>query len=422
MIKIKNVMFDENFSYDKNKIDLMQLINELMLKTAFEIFDFISISRIEKLESDFDKKFIINQSIDQSINTSTQSKNKQIDQISFNQNFFSSSSSTFDSENSENFNFFLISDKNSKFFDAFEATASEISSSSKKLSRFVSIDSTFRNIFFKIDESNIVSEKMKRIKIKKQTYFAVFDRIESDDDETFHDAFSAHITADDYYKKNSLLQFNFIIKIHKNYLSLEFQHYDELRKHLHADEFKQIMRVELKVLKSKNTWFEISINKNITSIFIIWTYIYKFDDQNYLIKYKTRLCVRKDLQKTNVDTYAVTLIVRIFRTLMIIINAFDLKTRQYDAVNVFVNNEIDESIYFRSSIDWNENQILFFLHRVFYDFKQFSVLWYRHFSKILIEFDFNQISEVECLFINDHMLCFFFREWYSSSIWPSTYQ
>ena len=53
-------MFDENFSYDKNKIDLMQLINEFMLKTAFEIFDFINILRIEKLESDFDEKFIIN--------------------------------------------------------------------------------------------------------------------------------------------------------------------------------------------------------------------------------------------------------------------------------------------------------------------------------------------------------------------------
>ena len=168
------------------------------------------------------------------------------------------------------------------------------------------------------------------------------------------------------------------------------------------------MPVELKALKSKNTWFEISINRNIASIFIIWAYKYKFDDQDYLIKYKIRLCVRENLQKTNVDTYAVTLIVRIFRTLMIIINAFDLKTRQYDAVNVFVNNEIDELIYFKLSIDWNENQILFFLHKIFYDFKQFSILWYCHFSKILIEFDFNQISKVECLFINDHMLCFFF--------------
>ena len=74
---------------------------------------------------------------------------------------------------------------------------------------------------------------------------------------------------------------------------------------------------------------------------------------------------------------------------MIIINAFDLKTRQYDTINVFVNNEIDESIYFKSLTDRNKNQILFFLHKTFYDFKQFSVLKYRYFSKTLIEFDFN---------------------------------
>ena len=250
MIRIKNVIFDKNFSYDKNEIDLMQLINEFMLKTTFEIFDFINISRIKKFESNFDEKFIINQSIDQSINTNIQSKNKQIDQISFNQNFFSSSNFTFDSKNSENFNFFFISNENSKFSNTFETITFEIFSSlSKKLSRFVFIDLTFRNIFFKIDESNIVFEKMKRIKIKKQTYFVVFDCIESDNDETFHDVFNAHITAENYYKKNSLLQFNFIIKIHKNHLSFKFQHYDEFKKHFHVDEFKQIMRVELKILQ-----------------------------------------------------------------------------------------------------------------------------------------------------------------------------
>ena len=68
MIKIKNVIFDENFSYDKNEIDLMQLINEFMLKTTFEILDFINILCIKKFESNFDEKFIINHLIIQSIN------------------------------------------------------------------------------------------------------------------------------------------------------------------------------------------------------------------------------------------------------------------------------------------------------------------------------------------------------------------
>ena len=81
-------MFDENCIYDKGEIDLMQLINELMLKATFEILDFHISSHIKKLESDFDEEITISKSTDQTINIVTQSKHKQADQISFNQNFF----------------------------------------------------------------------------------------------------------------------------------------------------------------------------------------------------------------------------------------------------------------------------------------------------------------------------------------------
>ena len=36
---------------------------------------------------------------------------------------------------------------------------------------------------------------------------------------------------------------------------------------------------------------------------------------------------------------------------MIIVVVFDLKTRQYNAINVFVNSEINEFIYYKSSDD-----------------------------------------------------------------------
>ena len=47
-------------------------------------------------------------------------------------------------------------------------------------------------------------------------------------------------------------------------------------------------------------------------------------------------------------------------------------------------------------------------HRALYGLKQSSALWYRHFSKTLTEFGLNQVSGIECLFINDSMICFFF--------------
>ena len=72
---------------------------------------------------------------------------------------------------------------------------------------------------------------------------------------------------------------------------------------------------------------------------------YKFDEQKYFIKYKTKLCVKKFLQHIEQNTFVVTLTIKIFRALMTIIVAFDLKIKQYDAINVFINSKIDEFIY-----------------------------------------------------------------------------
>ena len=75
---------------------------------------------------------------------------------------------------------------------------------------------------------------------------------------------------------------------------------------------------------------------------------YKFDEDEFLIKYKARLIVRNDLQHTNQNIYAITLVARIFRVLMILVAAFDLETRQFDAINAFAHSPIDESTFCRS--------------------------------------------------------------------------
>jgi hypothetical protein len=73
------------------------------------------------------------------------------------------------------------------------------------------------------------------------------------------------------------------------------------------------------------------------------------NEDDFLIKYKVKLVTRDDMQQTNQNTYAATLIARIFRTLIILVAAFDLKTRQFDAINVFAHSLIDESTYCRTS-------------------------------------------------------------------------
>ncbi len=77
-----------------------------------------------------------------------------------------------------------------------------------------------------------------------------------------------------------------------------------------------------------------------------WVFIYKFDTEGYLIKYKACLCVRDDLQDpTHLDTYATTLAAHLFWMLIAIMAAFNLEARQYDAVNAFTNSLLDEVVY-----------------------------------------------------------------------------
>ena len=74
---------------------------------------------------------------------------------------------------------------------------------------------------------------------------------------------------------------------------------------------------------------------------------YKFNTNGFLTKFKARLCVRGDKQPFNsLDTYAATLASITFRVLIAIYAKFDLETRQFDAVNTFTNNDLDETVYY----------------------------------------------------------------------------
>ena len=145
------------------------------------------------------------------------------------------------------------------------------------------------------------------------------------------------------------------------------------------------MLTEVNALKAKQTWKEVPYSEAVKNgkkpISTMWVFKYKLDEQGYLVKYKTRLCARGDLQRTEQDTFAAILAARIFRALMAIVAAFDLETRQYDAVNAFANSSIDEATYCKPPEGWSagsDSNILLLLLRALYGLKQSPALWYRH--------------------------------------------
>ena len=247
-------MFDENFKYQKNDVDLMQLISESMLEISFDVSNLPTLARIEELSSN-EKNESTREMIVESIETSYRSKKKKF--LSNQQNLLSSSPTFIASENSENSNPFLTSEENSEnsdFIDIFAFVPPPANSKRK----FAPSTFASKNIIFKIDESNIISEGVKRQRqFKKQAYATALNNAGNGRNETFHATFEAHLNVNQYYvqenSQNNQKTSSSNIKFHKNILFSEFQHFEILKNHSHADEFKRAMETEIAALKSKST-------------------------------------------------------------------------------------------------------------------------------------------------------------------------
>src|SRR5204863_3565460 len=112
--------------------------------------------------------------------------------------------------------------------------------------------------------------------------------------------------------------------------------------------FEQAEEDHLKSHHKMKSWIEVqrsSIPKKQQILDCMWVYIYKFDKHGRFLKCKARLVVRGDQQAvTRESTYAATLAGRSFRTLIAIAARFDLELIQYDAVNAYVNVNLDDDV------------------------------------------------------------------------------
>ena len=134
----------------------------------------------------------------------------------------------------------------------------------------------------------------------------------------------------------------------------------------------------------------------------------------YLIKHKARLCVRGDLQKTEQDTAAATLAIRVFRALMALTASFKLKARQYDAVNAFINSTMNEEIFvdypegIKLPTNTNFKNPCFLLLRALYGLKQSPLLWLQEVTSTLLHLGLYPVPGIDCLFTDGSLILFFY--------------
>jgi hypothetical protein len=181
------------------------------------------------------------------------------------------------------------------------------------------------------------------------------------------------------------------------------------RRHPHREGFLAAAEKEYHNLERRQTFCHVPKTPGLKTLPLMWTFVYKLDTDGYLVKYKAHLCIRGDLQEpTYLDTYTTTLAARIFRTLMVIIAAFNLEARQYDIVNAFTNSKLDETIHCTCPEGYSKEGLCLLLLQALYGLRRSPILWLKEFSKTLQELGLEGVPGETCLFTNDRLIIFFY--------------
>jgi len=93
---------------------------------------------------------------------------------------------------------------------------------------------------------------------------------------------------------------------------------------------------------------------------------------------------------------------------MAILAVFNLETIQLDAVNAFLNNELDEEVYVELPDKFKKTGYVMQLQQALYGLQRSPRLWHQEFSKTLTSLELQKVPEEPCLFTNHHCLIFFF--------------
>ena len=171
--------------------------------------------------------------------------------------------------------------------------------------------------------------------------------------------------------------------------------------------------LSFKNIKAKEKKIFQVINKlnNIFLLFLMWVFDYKFDDNNFFLKHKSRIMICDNLQFLIFrKIYINMLMMWVFCVLVAIICSFDLEARYWNTVNIFLNSwlDSDECVYTHMSENFKTRDKIWFLLWVLYELSCFFFLWFKKLSLLLKNLDFTFIFDESCCFINSQIIIFFY--------------
>ena len=108
------------------------------------------------------------------------------------------------------------------------------------------------------------------------------------------------------------------------------------------------------------------------------------------------------------DNYAATLAIRTFRALMALTAAFDLEIIQVDAINAFLNSEIDEETTVECPEGFKIPGKVLLLLKALYGLKQAPQLWYNHLTRTLKRLGLQEVPGTNYVLTNESIILFYY--------------
>ena len=93
---------------------------------------------------------------------------------------------------------------------------------------------------------------------------------------------------------------------------------------------------------------------------------------------------------------------------MAIVSAFNLETRQFNAVNAFANAVLPTPIACHCAEGYKHPGFILWVQRALYRLKTSPILWYKEFMHTLEELGLNPVSGINCMFANDWLILIFY--------------
>jgi Reverse transcriptase (RNA-dependent DNA polymerase) len=200
-------------------------------------------------------------------------------------------------------------------------------------------------------------------------------------------------------------------RIHKRDLPPAPKRTRDLLDHPFRKEFEAAQREHLQSHKEMGSFVEADRSqvKEHQVLGCMWVFVYKTDKHGFLQKHKARIVVWGNHQAQNgLPTRVTTLASTTFRTLMAITAKFDLETQQMDAVNAFVNCDLDETVFMKFPPGFEKPNKVLRLRKALYGLRRSPLLWQKELTRTFTELGFREVPDEPCVMLKGGIIVFFY--------------